>query len=248
MKKIFYFLFLIPCLCFGQLGINVKEPNATLHVVKHENSKPALKIENIDQQKTDQEETQSYNNLIIFEDGTIQKYSPDINLKNRFYFKETTSTLGYSKKLANSYPEVKDPPVINFTNPAATDPKGQIKVIEERALLFTFNFIGEIVNRKENEFSNIQFGEIELQVVRNGSNESKDKLLVIRMHLLANTESNDINFSASGIVEAKKDDVLSVRFYLLNYSNNNAPAWGVKFKHADEDGQKDASSFIISRL
>lgn len=86
MKKILYIFFLIPCLCFGQLGINVTEPKAMLHLSRSESSTNALKIEGI--------ETIPYNAeqrlLLIGDDGTLKKEKepePYNDFKsNKYYF------------------------------------------------------------------------------------------------------------------------------------------------------------------
>ncbi len=86
MKKILYTLFLIPCLCFGQLGINTTEPKAMLHISKSESSKNALKIEGIE--KTPYKAEQRH--LLIGDDGTLKKEKQpekfDRFKSNKYYF------------------------------------------------------------------------------------------------------------------------------------------------------------------
>ncbi len=77
MKQIIFILFLMPSLCFAQLGINVPNPEATLHI-KPKGNLPPLVIENIDNKSFD--EQRPYNKLIIDDDGIVKQQEPQNNV------------------------------------------------------------------------------------------------------------------------------------------------------------------------
>ncbi len=109
MKQIVFILFLIPSLCFAQLGINVPNPEATLHI-KPKGNLPPLVIENIDNKSFD--EKRPYNKLIIDDDGIVKQQEPEniVTQKSRkiyrYYLKNNLRVGGYLTSGSKSNREV----------------------------------------------------------------------------------------------------------------------------------------------
>lgn len=239
MKHLLFILFLIPSLCLAQLGINTSEPKATLHVKKSA-SLPALKLENVKEIGTN--ESQSYKELIIYEDGTIKNTAlstpPSTPIGNKFYFIDNfTLEKGANKEVTNIR-------VKNFSNSSATNSDNQIVIPKTGSYAFSFRFIAD--TSLETDITSYSFGRVLLRISKKDSSGKVTILDESRMDWILAPTGKKMSYSANMQANFNKGDIAQIS--LINVYHKDDAGGNLIFTGGSQENQYYVTSFIMWRM
>lgn len=250
MKQLFFTLFIIPSLCFGQFGVKQNAPSASLHIGIDQNLIP-IKTEGIEHKTL--ENTDSF--LVIGEDGTVKTTPTESasTIKNLKYVFRDNVFLGDGKtsitvgSVTTVPKKVVSLALKNIADPFTTNDAGYILLPDTGSFAIALRFYGVVENRTIITAEKFYFGEVTLKVTNALSKKVLDE---VKMSWLISNEQNRMSYNVVSEIHGEKGTAIKLElirnsgFEIGSYSEK----WAIFSPKTDSQISNGVSTVVMWKI